>query len=370
VKIGFEHQIFALQNYGGVSRYFVELVRELNRMKGTEAKIIAPMHLNHYAAKLSHRSFQGVRIPAVPWLAPRMCMAVNRLVASSLMSRFSPDVVHSTYYHPFKRLPGSAAHVLTVYDMTHERLPAMFGDGDPTPAQKRKAVHAVDHVICISENTRRDLIDCTGVDAGKVSVVHIGYNVLAPGQRLLVASPEKDAKPFLLYVGGRKGYKNFSMLLRAYASSPWLRTDFRILAFGGGSFSSEEQELISSLGLVSPQVEQMGGGDGILSRQYAEAAALVYPSLYEGFGLPPLEAMSAGCPVICSNTSSIPEVVGNAGEYFNPSDVDSVRMAIERVLQSSERREELVRAGLLKCAEYSWARCAEETFAVYRKLVP
>lgn len=370
MKIGFEHQIFALQDYGGVSRYFVELVRELNKISGTEARIIAPMHLNQYARKLSRRSFQGMHVPAVPWIAPRVCVAVNRLVASRLMSSFAPDIVHCTYYHPFSRHSTAAARVLTVYDMIHERLPSMFGEDDPTTMQKSLAVAAVDHVICISENTRRDLIEFTGVDARKVSVVHIGYNVSEIRKHEPDPPHDADARPFVLYVGGRRGYKNFGALARAYAASRWLRTHFRILAFGGGSFTADELALFTTLGLEPGQVEHMAGGDDSLAVQYGRAAALVYPSLYEGFGLPPLEAMAAGCPVICSDTSSIPEVVGDAGEYFTPDDVDSVRTAIERVLQSNDRRKELVRAGFARCTEYSWARCASETAAVYRKLVP
>ena len=94
----------------------------------------------------------------------------------------------------------------------------------------------------------------------------------------------------------------------------------------------------------------------------------VYPSKYEGFGIPPLEAMSLDCPVICSNTSSIPEVVGDAGEYFDPYDVDSIMSSIERVLQSSVRRAELVLLGRERCKRFSWKRCAQETLAVYRRL--
>jgi glycosyltransferase involved in cell wall biosynthesis len=122
------------------------------------------------------------------------------------------------------------------------------------------------------------------------------------------------------------------------------------------------------LGIASSQVVQIGGGDDRLAALYCGAAALVYPSMYEGFGIPPLEAMSLGCPVICSNTSSIPEVVGEAGEYFDPVDTESMRDALEKVLQSKSRSEQLVELGHARCRTFSWQRSAQETATVYRRL--
>lgn len=107
----------------------------------------------------------------------------------------------------------------------------------------------------------------------------------------------------------------------------------------------------------------------MLASIYANAAAFVYPSLYEGFGIPPLEAMSLGCPVICGNTSSIPEVVGDAGEYFDPNDTESMRVAIEAVLQSTGRSQELVAKGQAQRSLFSWQRCARETLDVYRSIL-
>lgn len=122
------------------------------------------------------------------------------------------------------------------------------------------------------------------------------------------------------------------------------------------------------LGISSGRVEQINADDDLLAGLYKNAAAFIYPSRYEGFGIPPLEAMSMACPVICSNSSSIPEVVGNAGEYFDPDDTDTMRVAIEGVLQSNDRRESLVQKGLERCLVFSWERCATETLAIYRSM--
>jgi glycosyltransferase involved in cell wall biosynthesis len=123
-----------------------------------------------------------------------------------------------------------------------------------------------------------------------------------------------------------------------------------------------------SLGIES-KVEHVGGGDDRLATLYSNAEIFVYPSLYEGFGIPPLEAMSLGCPVLCSRTSSIPEVVGNAGRYFDPGDIDSIRVAMEEVLYSSVARNKLIQAGFNRCRSFSWSRCAAETAAIYRTLL-
>jgi len=286
------------------------------------------------------------------------------------MKKLQPDIVHSTYYFPHIAAPKKAKRVTTVHDMIHERFSSMIRKGDTTAAWKKKTVLDADHVICVSENTRRDLMELYELHPSKVSVVYHGHNVLNMGvDSAGRASVLNKSLPFLLYVGARAGYKNFKTFLRAYAGSVWLCENFRIICFGGGRFRADELDLIHELGIKRRQIEQIGGGDDVLAAHYQNAAAFVYPSLYEGFGIPPLEAMALGCPVICSNTSSVPEIVGVAGEYFDPEHIESIRTSVESVLQSTERRAELIQNGFKKCAEYSWERCASETLAIYRGIV-
>jgi glycosyltransferase involved in cell wall biosynthesis len=250
--------------------------------------------------------------------------------------------------------------------MIHERYPGSFAADDPTARMKALAVHRADHIFCISESTRRDLLETHQLSEDRVSVTYLGYDTLpisGSGAIGLVGS-----MPYLLYVGGRHGYKNFEGLVRAFASSGWLRSNLRIICFGSTGFSQAERTLIASLGLPEFQVIQLGGGDDLLGALYKNAAAFVYPSKYEGFGIPPLEAMSLDCPVICSNVSSIPEVVGEAGEYFDPHNVESIRASIERVLQSPTRQQELIVQGRFRRELFSWRRCAQETLKIYRRL--
>ena len=176
-------------------------------------------------------------------------------------------------------------------------------------------------------------------------------------------------RPYLLHVGGRAGYKNFETLLRAYAGQPALAREFDLVAFGAGDFDTKERELIGALGLSDSQVRQVGGGDSILTDLYQGAALFVYPSRYEGFGIPPLEAMSFDCPVVCSNSSSIPEVVGDAAVFFEPASSDSIANAIQSVLSNDTLRETLIARGRARNKMFSWERCAEQTLDIYRKLL-
>lgn len=368
LRIAFDQQVFLLQEFGGISRYVCSLTEALSRSPAVEARIFAPLHYNGHLQGLPRRLGYGWRIPRIPKSA-RPVSAVSALLARRAIRRFRPHIVHETYYSKDTFAPKGARRVITVYDMISERFPAEFAGSQFTDA-KRFAISRADHVLCISESTRRDLIELFGIAAERTSVVYLGYDEFAPSVAEGAGSPVGvGLRPYLLYVGSRGGYKNFGALLRAFASSAYLRDGFSIQCFGGGPLVTEERDLLRELGLSELHVRQVGGDDAMLGAMYMGATAFVYPSLYEGFGIPPLEAMSLGCPVICSNATSIPEVVGDAGEYFDPADPEAIRDAIERVLQSNDRRRELVAKGHARRGLFSWERCASETLDVYRSIL-
>lgn len=368
LRIAFDQQVFLLQEFGGISRYVCRLGEALSRKPAVEARIFAPLHYNGHLQGLPHGLVYGWRMPRIPKTA-RPVFALSALLARRAIRRFRPDIVHETYYSKDAFAPEGARRVITVYDMISERFPAEFAGSQFTDA-KRFAISRADHVLCISESTRCDLIELFGIAAERTSVVYLGYDDLTLSGKADSAVPDQGvSRPYLLYVGSRGGYKNFGALLRAFASSAYLRDGFSIQCFGGGPLVTEERDLLRELGLSELHVRQVGGDDAMLGAMYMGAAAFVYPSLYEGFGIPPLEAMSLGCPVICSNATSIPEVVGDAGEYFDPAEPESIRDAIERVLQSSDRRRELVTKGHVRRALFSWERCASETLGVYRSIL-
>lgn len=368
MRIAFDQQVFLLQEFGGISRYVCSLTEALSLIPGVEAKIYAPLHYNRHLEALPRELIQAWRLPRIPKTA-RPVFALSTILACRAIRRFRPDIVHASYYAPDAFAPESARRVITVYDMISERFPAEFPGRQFTDA-KKSAILRADHVLCISESTRRDLIELFGIAAERTSVVYLGCDDLMPRDASDTgASAKSPSRPYLLYVGSRGGYKNFTALLQAFASSTYLRGSFSIMCFGGGALVAEELALLEKLGLSDMHVRQVSGNDELLATTYKAAVAFVYPSLYEGFGIPPLEAMSLGCPVVCSSASSIPEVVGDAGEYFEPSDSESIRVAIEHVVQSVSRRSELIAKGHARRALFNWARCASETLDVYRSIL-
>lgn len=366
MRIAYDHQIFGWQRYGGISRYFVDLAGQVSATPDVEVSITAPIYVNQYLKdRLPTVSLRGREVPSLP-RSGRIYRAINSLFVPRIMKRLAPDIVHETYYSHASSSLGSAAVVLTVFDMIHERFPGDYSRFDPTFREKAAAVKRADHVICISQSTRRDLVDLLNVSPEKVSVVYLGCVPARHADGSRYPAP----RPYILYVGLRSGYKNFSTLLKAYGQSPWLRDNFMLICFGGGGLTAGERAMAARLGVPQTQLVHIEGDDKKLAALYAGAAVFVYPSLYEGFGVPPLEAMSAGCPVVCGNTSSLPEVVGDAAETCAADDPDRIRRAIEHVLGSNERARQLVARGHDRVKQFSLQDCAAETRKIYRRLSP
>ncbi|ORB72136.1 glycosyltransferase family 4 protein [Mycobacterium scrofulaceum] len=373
MKVAFDHQIFTFQRYGGASRYIVELANRLPAHGVSDVSVIAPLHINNYLAADSVRHLTRGRYVASTvgdsWIQIRQCLplldVINRAVAPVAWRGANADIVHQTYFSATKPVGKGQRRVVTVYDMTHDLFPEEFPFVKQTIAAKRAAVARADHIICISENTRQDLVRLYGTDPARTSVVYLGHSLTAEPNAVQVRSGGNPTT--LLYVGHRTGYKNFKTLLQAYGSSPLLR-EFELIAFGGFPPLPEEQEEMRRLG-ITDRVHFESGSDSQLAARYRAAAVFVYPSKYEGFGIPPLEAMSHGCPVVCSNAGSIPEVVGDAGVYFDPNSAEQLRTVLERVATSEGLQDALRVRGYARINAFSWDRCAAESAKIYRELI-
>jgi glycosyltransferase involved in cell wall biosynthesis len=362
IRIAFDDAIFVRQSYGGISRYVVRLAEHLSRLNDCHVDVLAPWHINAYLRRNHGYQLHGVRLPRFRYTG-RLRHAFSERIASAWLRGNPPNIVHETYYRPRRNSSSQSAIVVTVYDMIHELLPEFFSPQDPTPVHKAAAVARADHVICLSETTKHDLLELMQVDPAKVSVVYLGHEVDGFGDFDVATC----SSPYVLYVGMRGGYKNFDTLLRAFARRSALRRQVRIVCFGGEPSTAGDMVRIRELGL-DDCVEFRHGDDRDLRALYKSACVLVSTSFYEGFGLPPLEAMALGCPVVCSNAGSMPEVVGNAAQLFDPHDPDSLSQALEALLSDTTRRAELQRLGLARAAEFSWQRCAAETLSVYRQV--
>lgn len=365
MEIVYDHQIFSTQEYGGISRYVVELARGMEGLPDTRATILAPVHMNGFLRAEPPARVIGAYAPPIPRTA-RARKFVNDTLSRAWLRLRRPSLIHETYYRSDSLGPTRVPSVLTVYDMIHERFAGAYPSSDRTAQLKASAVQRAAAVICISEQARRDLLELLPVSAEKVSVVHLAHT---PQAHPFGGGDAEFQDPYLLYVGHRRAYKNFSTLLQAIGGSEPLRRGFRLVCFGGGPFTAEERSLAHALGFDADSLVQLEGGDERLANLYSHAAALVYPSLYEGFGIPLLEAMGHGCPVACSATSSLPEVAGDAAEYFDPTSPEDIAAAIGRIVGSSTHVDALRRRGLERVALFSWSQCARETRRVYERVL-
>jgi len=362
MKIAFDYQVFSSQKYGGISRYFFELSQVMGDLSGVDLKIISPFYVNEYL-KYKPMSTVGIHVPQLAKTG-RIYRAVNKFISSGVMRRYSPDIVHETYYSYAGVAPKHSKVVVTVQDMIHEILPQNFSSRDKTRGEKAASINRADHIICASENTYNDLVEILRVPGDKVSVVHHGFELMFSPSGL-----RRHKDPYILFVGNRGGYKNFDCLLQAYAITPFLYKNFHLVVFGGGVLTPYEKARINQLSSEGLHIYQQNGDDSVLADLYKFAEVLVYPSLYEGFGIPPLEAMSCGCPVICSNISSIPEVVGDAAVLFEPESVESLVAALLELLDNTPFRNELLVKGYEQCKKFSWRKSAMETLNVYHNIL-
>lgn len=367
MKIAFDQQIFYHQPFGGISRYFVKLSGELARI-GQNARVFAPFFQNQYLKELPTDLVKGQPLPFSPKKTRFFFRIFNHLLCNRWMNSWNPDIIHETYFSALPSTKRNCPTVASVYDMIQEIFAPEFQNPQSIIREKKKTIERVDHFISISHNTKNDFMRLYGVPSEKISVVHLGVELQSFNESDALVEGDTLKVPYILHVGVRKGYKNFAGLLKAVSLSKSLRNDFRIIAFGAGKFSDEEKALIENLNFKPKQVIQIDGSDQQLRIYYRKAAIFVYPSIYEGFGLPPLEAMAAKCPVACSNTSSLPEVTGNAAATFSPNVPEEIMRAIENVVYSPNRASQLKILGEQQARKFSWRKCANETLEVYRKI--
>lgn len=369
MRVRYTPDIFRFQRAGGVSRYFVELSKGV-QARGVDARIVGGLHINDLVedAPRTRGANVGRLRPARAWQA--LSKATDFVVTGAIVESLRRgDVVHPTWYPPhLDRLPARASIVTTVFDMIPERFPELAIGSRESSRRKRAWVDAADHVLVISEHTRHDLVEIFGVEPDRVTVTPLGVSMPAPGGRAPSSAPSsKVGSPFLLYVGDRvPPYKNFRRLLEAMTTETVPR-ELRLVCCGPAPQSAEEGTLLAQLGLAS-MVEFRSASDDELAALYQAAAALVYPSIYEGFGLPPLEAMVNGCPVVAADAASIPEVVGDAAVLFDPFDVDALAKAIATVVDDPTFQEDLVDRGHRRAAGFTWDSTVEQTLSVYRQV--
>ena len=363
MKIAFDYEIFWKQKFGGIaSRYFFNLINYFFNKGIFDIKVFSKLYLNRRLEELPKEIIYGSKINYLPPFTGRFFEFYSRYVSNKKMLNYNSDIIHKTYYSNKFLKKTNTRVVLTVYDLFHEIYSSKL-----KYRPKKNAIKIADHILCPSFNTKKDLIELYNIDEKKISVTYFGIENLKKYN--FKDFSIKFEKPFILFVGARGRYKNFTTFIKAFSKSKKLKKDFSVVCFGGEEFNKEESNLFNDLGLSESISRQTSTEDKTLAYLYKNAKCLIFPSGIEGLGLPPLEAMSLGCPVISSNHKAIVEGVGEAAALFNPLDVDEILYVLEKTLYSKNKLDELVKKGLIQSKNFSWAKCAEQTLEIYNKII-
>lgn len=355
-RVRFGPEIFRLQAYGGVNRYVIEVHKGLLDRK-VDSQIVAGLHLSPMLDGVPEVA--GVRLagPRPRALAKGAALIASRAVAASARRRLRPPAIwHPSYYGPVGH--RSAALAVTVYDMVHERFPQEISRRDPTPVHKAPMCRSADVVFCISQATAQDLEERLGIDRDRVVVTHLGVRHIIPSQ----IPPPFDELPYVVFVGNRRPrYKNWRALLDALREAP---SALGLVCIGAPVTALDQAEIAArSLG---DRVRFESADDRALANRYAGSLGLVYPSLYEGFGLPPLEALIQGCPVVASSVGAIPEIVGDIALMVEPT-ADAIGDGLMALLRNGPEIQRQRIEGPSHAARFTWDETVAKTISGYRR---
>jgi glycosyltransferase involved in cell wall biosynthesis len=356
----YDYQMIVLQRFGGISRYICDLATAFSKEHDVKTPVLFPksFYFESYFGKKSSRF-------ALWRWNKSLVYPLNKLYNIFKLLLDQPDILHLTYYNayllPF--IPAKTKLVVTAHDMIHEIYPEVFPAWDRTTKHKRKVFAKADLVIAISENTKKDLIRYFHLDPDKIQVIYHGN----PFGRINPSEDFQVDAPYFLFVGQRDRYKNFGTLLQAIA--PILQEkNYKLLCLGGKPFNEGELSQFQELGL-SALVERRNGSDADLQAAYKNALCMIYPSEYEGFGIPILESWAMDCPLILSDASCFPEIAKDGALYFQPKDALELRAKIQQLLSNPELRKTLVAKGQQYIQDYSLEETLRKTLNAYCKTI-
>jgi len=358
---------------GGISRYTLELIRAIAALHPRPHLVLLTAgRAGGLAATNSYRHVPllGCR------LLPGLIMLGNVMIPLAVR-REGLDVVHDpTGVTPFLFGAGRARTVVTVHDVFPWSCPGTSTLLDTLIYRcwLPRLLPRVDAVITVSQASKADIVHYLKVPTDRVHVIYEGvdaaYRPLSNAEVAMIRARYGLPEGYILFVGSVEERKNLRRLLQAYA---WLReTGIQRTLIVVGPRKWKYSGILATLKELNLEEHVIFTGyvpDADLPALYSGADLFVFPSLYEGFGLPPLEAMACGVPVVTSNTSSLPEVVGDAGLMVDPYDVEALAEAMHRVLTDALLREELIHKGLERARQFTWGRAAQETIAVYQRVL-
>ncbi len=365
MKIGINGQLLAFsKNYrtAGISRYIKCLLDEYHKYN---------MNVTLFAASPEARQLYA----KFEVLVSDTANPSKRIFWEQFISPFSL-VKHKieTYHCPMQVLPlltrlSRVKKIVTVHDLANFKFPEFYLKSKQKylTALTRLSMQFADKIIAVSENTKKDLIEVLNVPEKKIQVIYHGCSSLPVDEEtaLQVKKQYKLPEEYILFVGTLEPRKNIAVLVEAlkYLKNT-KKTDYPLVIAGavGWKFSPSFEQIKQS-GLKIILTDFLN--DEQLAALYKSAKIFVYPSLYEGFGFPVLEAMAKGTPVICSNNSALPEVGGDAGLYFSPEDFHELAEKIQALWSDTKLQYKLSSAGLKQAEKFSWSKCAKQTLELY-----
>lgn len=363
VKVFFDHQKFSEQKFGGITRYFSALIDAVKADPDFDYRLGALYSNNHYIRNedLLLNNALG------RWIfkrKPRRIYKWNKQYSKYLIGKNDFDVLHPTYFHPYFLKRTKKPYVMTMHDMIYEALPEYFTNTEPLPYQKKITTGNASAVIAISESTRQDLIKYLDVPPEKIRMIHHGLDLKAP---LPVEKMPGLPENYILFVGERGNYKNFFRFVEAGAELLQEFKDLHLVFAGGGPFQVADSLAVQRLG-IQARCLQFDVNDAQLNYLYQQARVFVFPSLYEGFGYPLLEAFKNGCPIAASDASCFPEIGGDAVSYFNPYDQHSIYTVVRSVLSDSTSRNSLISKGSERLKLFPIEKQQQATLDLYREV--
>ena len=356
MQILYDTQIFLSQKIGGISRYHYELFKGMKQL-GCDVKTAGLFVRNQYVLENKNLRKSFVHDP----------FCIFKSVNNFMLKRAVQNLPENAVFHPSNtydflnnEIPQVKNLTFTIHDMIVEKQNIDFGKNKLYYAQHAKKI------IAVSETTKKDIIDLFGIDGNKIDVIYHGSSL----NKQMVKKPNAAIpEQFLLYVGERSGYKNFINFVRA--ATPLLKkyNDLHLLCAGKKPFNKQEISVLQELGVTDKVISFSKIDDNTLAYLYCKAAAFVFPSLFEGFGIPILEAWACNAPVILSDNACFREVAAEAACYFDPLSQDSMTNEIEEVLKNNELRQDLILKGTSRLRLFSWEKTVEQTHKLYQSLL-
>ncbi len=368
--IFFDDQTFIKQKFGGISRYFATIIFLLNNQKRVKIYPLkyfsqnAHLFLNQ-TSKLNlvytTKKFKG-KARVIQFFS----MWKNKLIQKKI-TQGNYDIFHPTYYDVdfLKFLPNGKPFVLTIHDMIHELyFDELLKKTHNETKQKQQLIPQATHIIAISEHTKKDILQLyPQLDSSNISVIYHGYSASTIVNKKL----KNNTKQYFLFVGTRGYYKNFEWMLKTI--SEFLKEKkILLICAGGGNFNENEIELIIKNELAENVQFYDILNDEFLNNLYFNATCFIFPSFYEGFGLPILEAFANRCPVVLANASCFPEIAGDAALYFDVNNPDSLLEQLNIVLYNKSKIDILLNKASERLALFSWEKTAEQHTQIYEKV--